>query len=82
MALNVILLSENPASGSIMLSEGLVNILGVAVGVVKTADSEKNQSGFRLLGQLKGHPVFLINILHDSSYLYNNGRVPFGAGGR
>jgi len=31
----VIFLSENPASGSIMLSEGLVNILGVAVGVVK-----------------------------------------------
>jgi len=38
------------------------------------ADSEKNQSGFRLLGQLKGHPVFLINILHVSNYLYINGR--------
>ena len=33
---NVILLSENQAYDPIMLSKGQVNILGVAVGVVKT----------------------------------------------
>ena len=37
------------------------------------ADYEKNQSGFRPLGQLKGHPGFLINILYDSGNLYING---------
>ncbi len=33
---NVILLSENPSYDPIMLSEGQVSILGIAVGVVKT----------------------------------------------
>jgi hypothetical protein len=44
------------------------------LGWLKTADYEKNQRGFHFLRQLKGHPVFLINILHNSSYLYINGR--------
>jgi SOS-response transcriptional repressor LexA len=35
MGENVILLSENPAYDPIMLSEGQVSILGIAVGVVK-----------------------------------------------
>jgi DNA helicase II / ATP-dependent DNA helicase PcrA len=35
MGENVILLSENPSYDPIMLSEGQVNILGIAVGVVK-----------------------------------------------
>ena len=36
MGENVILLSENPSYDPIMLSEGQVSILGIAVGVVKT----------------------------------------------
>ncbi|MGB5617630.1 MAG: S24 family peptidase, partial [Desulfobacterales bacterium] len=35
MGENVILLSENPSYDPIMLSEGKVSILGIAVGVVK-----------------------------------------------
>jgi len=35
MGENVILLSENPSYDPIMLSEGQVSILGIAVGVVK-----------------------------------------------
>ena len=35
MGENVILLSENPSYDPIMLSEGEVSILGIAVGVVK-----------------------------------------------